>query len=219
MVSFTTALLALAAAAGVIGAPAEVPAESTISKRSSPNAQGTNNGFFYQFCMQPPAISQEASTYNNTGTDGGGGSATYTNKAAGEYSVTWSSISDMTSGKGWKNALPRNITFKGNVNAQGNFYLAVYTWSQKGENYVSQLYAIYGNMVSSLYRFSRTMAATTPAARAQRLLRSTATVAVIRSVPSIGATTTSRTGLSDRTSDPVGLLRLRITTTLMLLMG
>lgn len=43
----------------------------------------------------------------------------------------------MTSGKGWKTAQPRNITFTGNVNAQGNFYLAVYTWSQHGENYVS----------------------------------------------------------------------------------
>jgi hypothetical protein len=28
------------------------------------------------------------------------------------------------------------------VNAQGNFYLAVYTWSQQGENYVGQVYAI-----------------------------------------------------------------------------
>lgn len=71
------------------------------------------------------------------GTDGAGGTATYTNKAAGEYSVTWQSISDMTSGKGWKSAQPRNITFTGNVKAQGNFYLAVYTWSQRGENYVS----------------------------------------------------------------------------------
>jgi endo-1,4-beta-xylanase len=142
MVSFTTALFALAAVAGVFGAPAEIPAESTLSRRSSPNAQGTNNGFFYQFCMEPPAILQRSLLTYNAGTDGGGGSATYTNKAAGEYSVTWSSISDMTSGKGWKNASPRNITFKGNVNAQGNFYLAVYTWSQQGENYVGQVYAI-----------------------------------------------------------------------------
>jgi endo-1,4-beta-xylanase len=142
MVSFTTALFVLAAVAGVFGAPAEIPAESTLSRRSSPNAQGTNNGFFYQFCMEPPAILQRSLLTYTAGTDGGGGSATYTNKAAGEYSVTWSSISDMTSGKGWKNASPRNITFKGNVNAQGNFYLAVYTWSQQGENYVGQVYAI-----------------------------------------------------------------------------
>jgi endo-1,4-beta-xylanase len=44
----------------------------------------------------------------------------------------------MTSGKGWQSAQPRNITFKGNLQASGNFYLSVYTWSQKGENYVRQ---------------------------------------------------------------------------------
>lgn len=42
----------------------------------------------------------------------------------------------MTSGKGWQSAQPRNITFNGNVQASGNFYLSVYTWSQQGENYV-----------------------------------------------------------------------------------
>jgi endo-1,4-beta-xylanase len=50
MVSFTTALLALTAAMGIIAAPAEAPGDTVVSKRSSPNAQGTNNGFFYQFC-------------------------------------------------------------------------------------------------------------------------------------------------------------------------
>jgi endo-1,4-beta-xylanase len=75
---------------------------------------------------------------NHAGTDGIKGTSTYTNKAAGGYSVTWQSISDMTSGKGWKTAAPRNITIQGTVNAQGNYYLAVYTWSQHGENYVSQ---------------------------------------------------------------------------------
>ncbi|KAL5122059.1 hypothetical protein ACEQ8H_000276 [Pleosporales sp. CAS-2024a] len=111
---------------GVMGAPVESSTECTASTLSSPNAQGTNNGFFYQFW-----------------TDGAGGSATYTNKAAGEYSVSWQSISDMTSGKGWKNASARNITFTGNVNAQGNFYLAVYTWSQQGENYILENYGTY----------------------------------------------------------------------------
>ncbi|PVH96187.1 glycoside hydrolase family 11 protein [Periconia macrospinosa] len=126
MISFTVALVALTAAIGVVAAPVNDPADITISKRSSPNSSGTNNGFFYQFW-----------------TDGAGGSATYTNKDAGEYSVTWTQISDMTSGKGWKNAAPRNITFTGTVNAQGNFYLAVYTWSQKGENYILENYGTY----------------------------------------------------------------------------
>jgi endo-1,4-beta-xylanase len=139
MVSFTTAFLALTAAMRIIAAPAEGPIDTTVSKRSSPNAQGTNNGFFYQFCTQRSSQCYEAFTKRFTGTDGAGGTATYTNKAAGEYSVTWQGISDFTSGKGWKAATPRNITFKGNVNAQGNFYLAIYTWSQQGENYVSTI--------------------------------------------------------------------------------
>jgi hypothetical protein len=139
MVFFTTALLALTAAMGIIAAPVEGPIDTTVSKRSSPNAQGTNNGFFYQFCTRRSSKCYEDFTKRFTGTDGAGGTATYANKAAGEYSVTWQGISDFTSGKGWRAATPRNITFKGNVNAQGNFYLAVYTWSQKGENYVSTI--------------------------------------------------------------------------------
>jgi hypothetical protein len=49
MISFTTALVALTAAVGVIAAPVDGPTDVKI-KRSSPNSSGTNNGFFYQFC-------------------------------------------------------------------------------------------------------------------------------------------------------------------------
>lgn len=51
MVNFTTALLTVVAAFRVIAAPVEGPTEYAIAKRSSPNSQGTNNGFFYQFCV------------------------------------------------------------------------------------------------------------------------------------------------------------------------
>ena len=50
MVSLTASLISLAMIIGVIAVPVEGPAESTISKRSSPNSSGTNNGFYYQFC-------------------------------------------------------------------------------------------------------------------------------------------------------------------------
>lgn len=50
--------------------------------------------------------------------------------------MTWTNVGDFTSGKGWKTATNRNIKFSGTVSASGNFYLAVYTWSGKGENYV-----------------------------------------------------------------------------------
>lgn len=50
MVSLTTTLVAFATVIGVIAAPLEGPTESAISKRSSPNSSGTNNGYYYQFC-------------------------------------------------------------------------------------------------------------------------------------------------------------------------
>lgn len=50
MVSFTASLVAFATIMGVIAAPVEGPGDITISKRSSPNSSGTNNGFYYQFC-------------------------------------------------------------------------------------------------------------------------------------------------------------------------
>jgi len=49
MVSFTTAFVAAAIAAGVLATPAAAPAE--LARRNSPNAQGTSNGYFYQFCV------------------------------------------------------------------------------------------------------------------------------------------------------------------------
>ena len=73
------------------------------------------------------------------GDDGSSGNTVYTNGAAGQYSVTWSNVGDFTSGKGWSQATNRVINFSGSVQASGNFYLAVYTWSQQGENYVRLL--------------------------------------------------------------------------------
>lgn len=61
MVSFTACLVALTAAIGVIAAPAEAPAVSAVSKRSSPNSSGTNNGFYYQFCKPNVHYSPSAS--------------------------------------------------------------------------------------------------------------------------------------------------------------
>ncbi|KAJ5466551.1 Endo-1-4-beta-xylanase B [Penicillium diatomitis] len=124
MLSFTTAFVAAAVAAGVVASPAASPA--ALSRRNTPNGQGTNNGFFYQFWD-----------------DGSSGVTTYTNGAAGEYSVNWQNVGDFTAGKGWSNAQPRTINFSGSVSASGNFYLAVYTWSTQGENYILEDYGSY----------------------------------------------------------------------------
>jgi len=137
MLSFTTAFVVAAVAAGVFGAPTtDDPAQ--LAKRSSPNSSGTNNGFYYQFCRETRTITAQSNRLTeHTGTDGGGGSATYTNGAAGEYAVNWQGISDFTAGKGWQQAEPRNISFTGTFSASGNYYLSIYTWSGQGENYVS----------------------------------------------------------------------------------
>ena len=52
--------------------------------------------------------------------------------------MNWNNVGDFTSGKGWSTAEARVIDFSGTVSCSGNYYLAVYTWSQQGENYVSQ---------------------------------------------------------------------------------
>lgn len=54
MFSFTTAIVAAAVAVGVLASPADEPA--MLARRNTPNSSGTNNGFFYQFCMLIPAL-------------------------------------------------------------------------------------------------------------------------------------------------------------------
>ncbi|OBT94629.1 hypothetical protein VE01_07926 [Pseudogymnoascus verrucosus] len=137
MFSFTSAFVAAVVAVGVLAGPGGAPA--ALAKRNSPNSSGTNNGYYYQFWD-----------------DGTSGTTTYTNGAAGAYSVTWSNVGDFTAGKGWSQAQPRTINFSGTINCGGNFYLAVYTWSGQGENYILEDYGNYnpcsdGTSKGSLY--------------------------------------------------------------------
>jgi endo-1,4-beta-xylanase len=50
MICFATAFVAAAVAARVLASPAGA-SFAELAKRNIPNAQGTNNGYFYQFCM------------------------------------------------------------------------------------------------------------------------------------------------------------------------
>lgn len=80
MVSVSTLLLATAAAVGVNA----LPSNFTLSTRSgTPSSTGFNNGYYYSFWTD------------------GGAAVTYTNKAGGEYSVTWGSGGNFVGGKGW----------------------------------------------------------------------------------------------------------------------
>ena len=80
MVSFKLATLLACSAVGVLGLPKSLVPRQSITSSTT----GTNNGYYYSVYIE-----------ENTG-------ATYTNGAAGEYSLTWStSAVDVVAGKGW----------------------------------------------------------------------------------------------------------------------
>ena len=83
MISFASLfLLATTAVVGVSAFPGNVTQD--LSARSgTASSTGTNNGYYYSFWTD------------------GGAAVTYTNKAAGEYSVSWSGSGNFVGGKGW----------------------------------------------------------------------------------------------------------------------
>ncbi|KAJ7478253.1 glycosyl hydrolases family 11-domain-containing protein [Mycena latifolia] len=113
MVSFR-ALLSLVATAAFAGVCA-LPSNSTVdlSKRQSITSSqtGTNGGYYFSFWTD------------------GGASVTYTNKASGEYSVSWSGNGNFVAGKGWMPGAARAISFSGSYSPNGNSYLSVYGWT------------------------------------------------------------------------------------------
>lgn len=79
----------------------------------SSNQTGTHNGYYWSFWTE------------------GGGTASMTLGAAGNYSTTWSSIQNFTAGKGWKTGTrDRVVCFEGTYNGGTNGFLAVYGWTK-----------------------------------------------------------------------------------------
>ena len=83
--SLSSLVLAVTAIAGVFATPVDVTNGVELMARSgTPSSNGTSNGFFYSWWTD------------------GAGTATYTNGAAGKYTLTWSGGNgNLVGGKGW----------------------------------------------------------------------------------------------------------------------
>lgn len=79
MVSFKSLLIAVSAITGIFAAPTV----DLIERGGTASSQGTSNGFFYSYWTD------------------NGAQATYTNGAAGQYSLTWGTGGNLVGGKGW----------------------------------------------------------------------------------------------------------------------
>jgi hypothetical protein len=83
MIGFSSLIVAFAAVAGVLTAPSAEADAPLMSRAGTPSSTGTNNGYYYSFWTD------------------GGATITYTNGAAGQYSVNWSGNGNFVGGKGW----------------------------------------------------------------------------------------------------------------------
>lgn len=124
-------LLALAAATCVAAIPFQSVGERIQlheAKRATSTGTGTSNGFFY-------------SNWND-----GSGTVTYTNGAAGEYSVSWQDAGNFVVGKGWATGSDQAITYQGTWdNGDVNSYLSVYGWTKSPlvEYYIVESFGSY----------------------------------------------------------------------------
>jgi len=134
MVSFNSLLLAAVTAVGVFSAPttdvlaAAHPRDVLDARGGTPSSTGTHNGFYYSFWTD------------------GGGQVTYTNGAAGSYSVTWSGNNgNWVGGKGWNPGSRRTINYSGTYKPNGNSYLSIYGWTKNPliEYYIVENFGTY----------------------------------------------------------------------------
>lgn len=86
---------------------------NTNAQTITSNQTGTHNGWYYSFWTE------------------GGGTASMTLGAGGNYSTTWTNIQNFTAGKGWRTGTrDRVVCFEGTYNGGSNGFLAVYGWTK-----------------------------------------------------------------------------------------
>ncbi|KAF8192804.1 endo-1,4-beta-xylanase [Mycena galopus ATCC 62051] len=131
MVSFSSLFSVIAVAVGVSALPGNITARGGTA-----SSTGTSNGFYYSFWTD------------------GGAQVTYTNGAAGEYSVTWGTGGNFVGGKGWMPGAARAISYTGTFNPGGNSYLSVYGWTTNPlvEYYINENFGTYNPSTGATLR-------------------------------------------------------------------
>ncbi|KAH6675160.1 endo-1,4-beta-xylanase I [Halenospora varia] len=175
MVSFTTLAVAASTVVGVLAAPTT----DLIARGGTPSSTGTSNGFYYSYWTD------------------GAAQATYTNGAAGQYSLTWSGGNgNIVGGKGWNPGTDRVIQYSGTFTPNGNGYLSVYGWTKSPlvEYYIVESYGSYNPSSAATKKGSITTDGGT-----YDILQTTRT-----NQPSIVGTATFQQYWSVRTSKRVG---------------
>jgi len=114
------------AVVGAYAAPGNL--SSILSRSGTASETGTIGSFYYSYWTD------------------GSATATYTNLAAGEYSLVWSgNTGNIVGGQGWNPGSAQAITFSADYDPDGNSYLSVYGWTTNPlvEYYITESYGDY----------------------------------------------------------------------------
>nr|CDS82506.1 glycoside hydrolase family 11 enzyme [uncultured eukaryote] len=128
-------LKALILAIFAVSAVSCLPFNETITALT-PNSEGWHDGYYYSWWSD------------------GQPTATYTNLAGGQYSLTWSGNGNLVGGKGWNPGAYRTINYSGYYNPNGNSYLAVYGWTRNPliEYYIVENFGTYNPSSGATYK-------------------------------------------------------------------